>query len=98
MTTLNLNISDDLKLLAQARAEEEGCASLEDYVADLIRADAGEEDYGAPEHLTFRSEEELEAMLLERLEDDSPGIEATPEFWQSLKDRIAHRREGETRP
>jgi hypothetical protein len=93
MSPLNIQLSDDLKSKAQARAVEAGHGSVEAYVEALIRADVGGDDYGAPEHLTVRDDAELEALLTRRLENTEPGIEATPEFWQNLREEARRRRE-----
>lgn len=96
MARLIIDLPDDLMALAHARAVETGHASLEQYLEALIRADieANEVDLGGPAHLTFESEDELEALLARRANDE-PSIEVTPEFWQQLKERarrapIAH--------
>lgn len=70
---MTLNLPDDLKALAEARARESG-QSLDAYLASLIRADA-EQDVS----------EELEQALLEGLA--SPSVEVTPQFWADLKRR-----------
>jgi antitoxin ParD1/3/4 len=72
--TVHLNIPDELKALAEARARESG-QTLEDYLASLIRADT-EQDVS----------EELERELLEGL-NSGPAVEVTPEFWADLKRR-----------
>lgn len=89
MGRLSIQLPDDLQALAQARSAETGHTSVESYVEALIRADAtaGTSDHGAPDHLTFGTDEALEAMLVQRLDDDRPSIEATPEFWRDLKRR-----------
>lgn len=91
MTLLSIDLPDELKAKAEARAAEAGCESLEQYVTALIQVDAdGPADEGAPGRLQFRSEEELEATLVKRLDDSAGDIDATPEFWRGLKER-AHR-------
>jgi hypothetical protein len=43
----------------------------------------------------IRTDEQLESLLLRRLDDQSPGIEATPHFWEEFKLRVeARRRKG----
>ena len=94
MTRLSIDLPEDVKSRLAARAARSGHASVEEYAAALLRADADEpaDEYGAPTHLTYRSDAELEALLLVRASDDSPGVEATPEFWEDLKRRVAERR------
>lgn len=45
------------------------------------------DDDGAPPHLTITSEEQLEALLLERIASDEPLIEFTPELMEQIKRR-----------
>jgi hypothetical protein len=61
MATVNLNLPDELKAAAEARAAESGFASLEQYVEQLVRTDAGDVD------------DDLESLLLARL--DGPSVE-----------------------
>jgi hypothetical protein len=65
---------------------------VEDYLAALIRADANGAgaDYGSPSALTFHTQEQLEAMLLEGLA--SPASEMTSGDWADLKRRVLDRR------
>jgi hypothetical protein len=44
-------------------------------------------DRAGPEHLNCATDQELEARLLQRLDDHDPGIETTPEFWRDLNAR-----------
>jgi plasmid stability protein len=94
MTRLSIEVPDEVKSKLEARAARSGHANVEAYVGELLRAEAEEldEDYGAPAHLTFRSDRELEALLLESINDPRPSIEATPEFWAALQRRAEARR------
>jgi hypothetical protein len=85
--TLSVELPEDLRTKLEARAAEEGHATIEQYVQALVRADTEGFDYGAPPDLTVNSMEELESFLLKRIVDDAPGIEATPEFWRKLRER-----------
>lgn len=101
MAHLSIQLPDDVLALARTRAAEVGYASVEDYIGALIRADADNvadndyDDLGGPPHLSFRSDEELEALLNSRLDDERPSIEATPEFWRDLKRRALGQRGGQ---
>ena len=87
MAPLSIRLPDDVRAKAEARAAQAGHATVEQYVEALVRADVGDgEDYGAPEHLSVDSDQELEALLLRRLESTEPGIEAPREFWRRLRD------------
>jgi hypothetical protein len=73
--TIQLNLSDELKTLAESRAKEAGHHSLDSYLASLIRADV-EQDVSA----------ELEGALLAGL-DSGPALDVTAQFWADLKQR-----------
>jgi hypothetical protein len=95
MTRLTIQLPDELRTRAEARASESGLGSVEAYVEALVRADlkADGVDHGAPPHLSIESDDQLEALLLERLQSTEPGIEATPEFWARLHEEARARRE-----
>jgi hypothetical protein len=85
MARISIELPEDLKAKVEVRAAESGHQDVGAYIEHLIRADADDsEDPGAPAHLTFRSREELEAIIAERLEG-GPSIEVTPQFWKSLR-------------
>jgi hypothetical protein len=75
MVSIQLELPEDLKSTAQRRAAEGGHKSVEDYIESLLLADAAQREDAQGER-----EEQLEAPLLERLNDPRPSIEATPEF------------------
>jgi hypothetical protein len=90
MARLSIELPDGLRAKAEARAAEAGCSSLEQHVAALIQADAEPDSgEGAPEQVQFRSQDELEAKLLDRLGDTSDDVEATPEGVSSRPDGSA---------
>jgi plasmid stability protein len=97
MTHLHLQLPDDLRVKLERRAAEGGHSSVDAYVDALLRSDAEGEDPGAPDHLSFQSADQLEQMLLSRL-DDKPGIEATSEFWADLKQKARQARPGRSNP
>ncbi|HZK81233.1 MAG TPA: hypothetical protein VFC46_09210 [Humisphaera sp.] len=76
MSTLQIQISDEIQDRVSARAAEGGFKSVEEYVESLVAADAVIDD-------------DLEQLLLERLDSDAPSIELTPEFIAQFKQRIA---------
>ena len=90
MSRHSINLPPDLEAKVAARAAESGHATIEDYLESLVRADADvvSEDYGAPPHLHVSSRDQLEQLLSERMDDDQPPIEATPELWESLRRRV----------
>ena len=79
MPTLVLKESSLKK--AQRIAENEGFATVSEYLEDLINRDAL---YDMPP--SFSTKEELEALILEGL--NSPSEEMTKEDWQKLRDEI----------
>jgi hypothetical protein len=100
MARLTFELPEDLKNKVAARAVESGHASVEQYVEALVRADADDAEYadfGGPDHLRIGSADELEARLLHSLEEGGPSIEATPDFWNALKDRVRRPRPGNSR-
>lgn len=91
MTRVSIDLPDDLSEKVATRAAESGHGSIEEYVEALLRSDAeGEDpkDIGGPGALHVEDDEELERLLLSRVGSGRP-IEATPEFWQSFRDRLA---------
>jgi hypothetical protein len=89
MTTINLNLPDDLKAQVERRATEAGYASIGAYIEDLLRADSHDIDYGAPPHLTVTSSADLESKLLEGL--NSPTREMTDADWEEKRRRLIER-------
>lgn len=75
MATLHLNVPDEVKALAEARAAESGYTRVEDYVTSLVRADA-----------TQDLSEEMEQAVLDGL-NSGPAVDVTPRFWTDLKAR-----------
>jgi antitoxin ParD1/3/4 len=75
MTTLEINLPDDVKEFLEAEAAAKGFASASDYVAALLRALQRREAW-----------DRLEPLVLEGLA--SPAREMTPNDWRSLRDRI----------
>ena len=76
-----INIPDDLKTQAEARAAEGGYASVEEYVAAVVRTD-----------VASQADEELEALLLNRL-DGGPSIPLSPELIEQFKREVRERRQ-----
>jgi plasmid stability protein len=88
MARLTLDLPEDLRSKLQARANETGHASIEEHVAALIRADL-QPDFGAPDHLKVRSQDDLEAKLLEGLQ--SSASEMTDADWNDIARRFEAR-------
>ena len=92
MSRHSIDLPKDLEAKVATRAAESGHASIEEYLASLVRADADGVDYGAPAHLHITNEDQLEELLAERLGDDQPPTQATPELWESLRRRVRAKR------
>jgi hypothetical protein len=82
MAALQLNLSDDVKARLQARAKESGYETVEQYAQALLQASAEDE----------LLDDDVEALLIERLEDPRPGIELTPQFKEQFREQINQRR------
>jgi hypothetical protein len=82
MTTMQIHVEDELKARLAARAAENGYDSVESYVAAVLRAEA---------EVEFVDDEELEQVLLRRM-DDPRSIELTEEFKQQFRQELADRR------
>jgi plasmid stability protein len=82
MTTLSIDIPDDLRAQLQTRAAEAGFNSVEQYAQALLRASAeGSLDDDA-----------LESLLLSREADPRPDVEFTPEFASRFREQVRERR------
>ena len=84
MGRLSIRLPDDLRPRAEARATEAGHASVEEYVEALLRADL---------EAVEAEDDDIEALLLERLDPAEPGIELTPEFFEEFKRQQVERRQ-----
>jgi hypothetical protein len=92
MTMLTVNVPDDVKALAEARAAEAGCSDVGEYLVQLIKGDAA----GGPAGLSVDSDDDVEAMLLARL--DGPSVEVDAADFQHMRDRLKARLGGSTQP
>ena len=69
MTTVNFSLPEDLKRWVESHVASGGYGNTSEYIRELIRLDRKR-----------RSEERLEALLIEGLDSGEP-IEVTPEYW-----------------
>jgi hypothetical protein len=74
MTTIML--SDKVAAIAQARAAEEGFASVAHYLEALL-LDEAQYTTGAPEHLTAQTHEQLVALVREGLASPAHEMAST---------------------
>ncbi len=87
MTRLTLDLPDELQQKLCERAAETGAASVEAYVEQLLRADADGVDPGSA--ASVQSQEQLESLLVSRLDDPRPSIEPDAQFWERLRRRAS---------
>jgi hypothetical protein len=80
MASVNLNLPDEVKAVAEARAAESGFPSLDKYVEELVRADAG-----ASEDV----DDDLEQLLASRL--DGPTVEMNDADFASIRAKFESR-------
>lgn len=88
MATVTVQLSEGLKALAEARAADARIASIEEYVAHLIREDAA----GAPPGRSTESDEQLEALLATRA--DGPLVDMDAADFKRIREKFMarHRR------
>ncbi len=82
MASLTIQLPQDVKTLAESRAAEAGCASVDEYLAQLVRGEAA----SAPEALVVDTDEQLEALLLRRL--DGPSVEMDGGDFDRSRERL----------
>jgi plasmid stability protein len=82
LAALQVNVPERVKERLAARAAESGYKSVEQYARALLQANA-EEDV---------IDDDLEALLIERLKDRRPGIAFTVAFKRQFRAEIKKRR------
>ena len=93
MKSLTIRLSDAQAKRLERRAAARGFKDASAYAASVL-ARLGDlsddEDFGAPEHLTVRSREDLEAKLLEGL-DSGRATEMTAADWSDMREEVRRR-------
>ena len=89
MATLSLDVSDNVKKLAEMRAVATGYASVAEYLAGLIEGEAA----GAPERLSPETNEQLESLLLSRLDGSAVAMDA--DDFRRLREKLTARLDGD---
>ena len=79
---IHIRLPDKLKPKLSERAAESGFDTVEEYVEALVRAEAADDIIG---------DEELEALLLQRV-NDSESIEFTSSFARNFRKEVTRRR------
>lgn len=82
MSTLQVDLPDEVRSRLAARAADAGFPSVEQYARAVLEASADGAD-----------EAGLEELLARRAADDRPGIEFTPAFADAFRRDVARRRE-----
>ena len=82
MADLHLTLPDELSSQLQSRAMESGYDSVEHYAQAVLRAN------GAPQAV----DEDVEELLVSRLDDPRPDIELTPKFKDEFRAQLQERR------
>jgi len=85
MTTLTVKLPDDVKDLAESRAAQAGCATVDEYLVQLIRGEAA----AAPAGLSIDADEQLEALLLRR--QDGPSVEMDDADFARMREQLRAR-------
>ena len=87
--TIHLTLPDEIGEELKQRASQEGHQTIDDYVRALLiqELDRESEDCGAPSHLSMGSEEQLNELLNDRVDDRRPPIEGNETFWESVRQR-----------
>jgi antitoxin ParD1/3/4 len=77
---LNISLSEQIQTFVEEQASVAGFGSINDYIHHLILR----------EQERVAQQERIESLLLEGLESGEP-IEATDDWWQEKRDRLAER-------
>lgn len=83
MTTLHIDVPEDIKTRLASRAAESGFATVEEYAQALLMAETQED-----------LPPEVEQILSDRINDPRPGIEFTPQFQLDFHRQVNQRRNG----
>ena len=84
MTSLNISLPSSLKEFVETQVQESGFSTPSEYIRNLVRDDQKR-----------RTEEKLEALLLEGLNSGEP-IEITPEYWEKKRTQLIERQNKKT--
>src|SRR5690242_16141868 len=88
-----LSISDQLMSRVEAQAAAEGFESVEAYISWLVEGT----DYSGPPELTIHSDEQLEALVKERI--DGPWVEVDAADFARMREKfVVMLREGAAGP
>jgi hypothetical protein len=86
MNAIPIQLSDELREKAEARAAAAGRADVADYIRALVEEDVAGTMFEGPAHLTPRTRQEAEAMIREGLA--SPVRTMTAEDWLEIRKQV----------
>jgi antitoxin ParD1/3/4 len=92
---MTITLPDEMKNELERKARAAGFTSVDEYVFHALRDRPDEHaddlrDMPVPGELEIKSQEDLEAKILEGL-NSGPPIRVTPEFWTNLRRRAEDR-------
>jgi hypothetical protein len=88
MSTVHLQLSDDLRFTAEARAAADGFTSLDEYIASLIRADQRDD---APAEVKVDSAPDALEQMLRAGISSGTGREITDQEWEQKQQSLIAR-------
>jgi uncharacterized protein (DUF1697 family) len=83
MASINITLSEDLKVRLRARAQESGYQTVEQYIQAVLEANAQEAVL----------DDDLEELLTERMNNAQPGIELNEQFKSKFRQEVQSRRD-----
>ncbi len=86
MSAIPINLPDDLRAKAEARAAAAGRADVAEYIRALVEEDVAGEAFEGPRHLSPRSPAEADALLREGLA--SPTRPMTVADWSDIRQQV----------
>jgi hypothetical protein len=86
MSAIPINLPDDVRAKAEARAAAAGRADVADYIRALVEEDVAGEAFDGPPHLSPRTPTEADAMVRDGLA--SPTRPMTDADWAEIRRRL----------
>lgn len=86
MSPVPVQLPDNLRAKAEARAAAAGRGDVAEYIRALVEEDVAGEAFEGPPHLTPRTHAEADAMIREGLA--SPVREMTAADWAEIRRRL----------
>jgi antitoxin ParD1/3/4 len=80
MTTVTISLPDFFREFVETPVQTKGYGNISEYFRGLLRDAQSREE-----------EHRLEKLLLEALDDPTPAIPGSPEYWEALKNRALER-------